>query len=190
MGPYSNTNEGKAMTDRFFARLAIGCAVASMTLAASAADTPAVKPAAAASAPAAAAAPAPAPAPAAAAAATTAPAPASAASDVEAAVRAWASAWSAKDVDRYLGAYAKDFKPSGKKLTAKAWADQRRKRIANKDSISVSVDELVVSVRGNTATARFKQTYKGGKVSETAPKTLELKRVGTQWLIQKERAGS
>lgn len=118
------------------------------------------------------------------------PAPAGTAAEVETAVRAWAAAWSAKDVERYLAAYAADFKPDDRKMSHKVWLAQRKQRIGNKDSISVGVDNLVVSLHGKTATATFTQNYKGGKLSETGVKTLTLKRVGAQWLILKERIGA
>lgn len=116
--------------------------------------------------------------------------PASTASiaEVEAAVRAWAAAWSARDADRYLAAYAPDFTPP-RNQDRKRWETDRRARIANKSSISVGIEDLVISVNGQAASARFKQVYRADKVKETGRKTLELQRVGSQWLIKKESAG-
>jgi len=130
-------------------------------------------------------------APAAAAAAPAAPAAAPAQApnagiaEVETAVRAWAAAWSARDVDRYLAAYAPDFTPA-KKQDRKQWEAERRTRITNKSKISVAVDDLVISVSGQTASARFKQVYSADKLKSTDRKTLELQRVGDKWLIRKE----
>ncbi|MDQ0012163.1 ketosteroid isomerase-like protein [Variovorax boronicumulans] len=131
------------------------------------------------------------PAPAAPAAAPAAPAAAPAQApnagiaEVETAVRAWAAAWSARDVDRYLAAYAPDFTPA-KKQDRKQWEAERRTRITNKSKISVAVDDLVISVSGQTASARFKQVYSADKLKNTDRKTLELQRVGDKWLIRKE----
>jgi ketosteroid isomerase-like protein len=167
-------------------RLAI-CLLAAglLSTAALAAAPSASPPAPAASAPAAAAAPAPTPAPAAAAAA----APSAGIAEVETAVRAWAAAWSARDVDRYLAAYAPDFTPA-RKQDRKRWEAERRTRIANKSTISVTVDDLVISVSGQTASARFKQLYSADKLKSTDRKTLELQRVGDKWLIRKESTGA
>jgi ketosteroid isomerase-like protein len=151
-------------------------------LAATPATPAATPPAPAASA---AAAPSPAPAPAAAPAA----APSTGIAEVETAVRAWAAAWSARDVDRYLAAYAPEFAPA-KKQDKKHWEAERRTRIANKSKISVTVDDLVISVSGQTASARFKQVYSADKLKSTDRKTLELQRVGNQWLIRKESTGA
>ena len=142
----------------------------------------------------------PAPAASAAAAATPAPAPAAAATpaaaaptagiaEIETAVRAWAAAWSARDVERYLAAYAPEFTPA-KKQDRKRWEAERRARITGKSKISVTVDDLVISVSGQTASARFKQVYSADKLKSTDRKTLELQRVGDKWLIRKESIGA
>ena len=143
-----------------------------------------------------AAAPAPAPAPTAAGAVTPAPAPAAApaavsgaARDVEAAVRAWATAWSAKDMGAYLGAYGKEFDPPGN-LDRKAWEEERRSRIVGKARISVKLSELNIAVNGNRATARFRQAYSADSLNVSSRKTLELAKSGDRWVIVKESTGA
>ncbi|WP_176801000.1 DUF4440 domain-containing protein [Variovorax sp. EL159] len=136
-----------------------------------------------------AAAPAPAAPPAAAPAAAPATPPTAGIAEVETAVRAWAAAWSARDVDRYLAAYAPDFTPARGK-DRKRWEADRRARIASKSKISVTIDDLVISVSGQTASARFKQIYRADRLNHTDRKTLELQRVGNQWLIRKESVGA
>ncbi len=71
----------------------------------------------------------------------------------------------------------------------KAWEADRRARITDKTTISVSIDSLVISVQGQAASASFQQTYSADKLREKSRKTLELQRVGNQWLIRKESAG-
>ena len=161
----------------------VACLLAAGLLSTAALAAPPAATAPAASA--AAAAPAPAPAPAAASAA----APSTGIAEVETAVRAWAAAWSARDVDRYLAAYAPDFTPA-RKQDKKRWEAERRTRIANKSAISVAVEDLVISVSGQTASARFKQVYSADKLKSTDRKTLELQRVGDKWLIRKESTGA
>ncbi|QRF55606.1 DUF4440 domain-containing protein [Variovorax paradoxus] len=174
--------------NRFLPRLRAGAVLTAAALAAMAPAMAADAPAKAPAAPASAAAPAAAPAAAAPAAAAPAAASAAAPAEVEAAVRAWAAAWASKDVDKYLASYASDFQPA-KGSSHKAWEEERRKRIGNKSSISVKVDNLVVSVSGNTATAKFKQSYAADKIKESGRKTLELQRIDGRWLIRKESAG-
>lgn len=125
--------------------------------------------------------------------ATPPPAPVAEASNLakeaEAAVASWASAWSARDVKAYLASYGKDFDPPGA-LSRQAWEEERRQRIISKPSISVKVDNLRVSVNGNRATARFRQDYKAGGLAVASNKTLDLAKVGEQWLIVKETVGN
>ena len=114
--------------------------------------------------------------------------PAAGIREVEAAVRAWAAAWSARDVARYLAAYASDFTPP-RGQDRKAWETDRRTRIEEKAAISVEIDGLVISLKGQAATASFQQTYSADKLREKSRKTLELQRVEGRWLIRKESAG-
>ena len=159
---------------------------------------PAAAPAAAAPAPVA---PTPAPAPAAAAApapasAPTAEAPAPApapASDsstqaVTAAVQAWASAWAAKDMKAYLGAYDKSFDPPGNQNRA-AWEKEREARIVSKSRISVKLSDINVSVKGDKATARFRQAYSADALNVTSRKTLDLVHKNGRWTIVRESTG-
>ncbi|UCV07146.1 tetratricopeptide repeat protein [Dechloromonas denitrificans] len=108
--------------------------------------------------------------------------------DIAKAINAWASAWSRKDMKAYLGAYASDFNtPKG--MSRKAWEAEREDRIAGKSGkISVSVDNQQISVNGDKATVKFRQSYKAGSLSSSASKTLILVRSGSKWLIKEENA--
>ena len=140
-------------------------------------------------APAAAAAPAPAPAPTAAA---PAPAPATASDSstqaVTAAVQAWASAWAAKDMKAYLGAYDKSFDPPGNQNRS-AWEKEREARIVGKSKISVKLSDIAVSVKGDKATARFRQAYSADALNVTSRKTLDLVHNNGRWTIVRESTG-
>lgn len=105
--------------------------------------------------------------------------------DVEKAVRSWATAWSGQDLPGYLGAYAADFKPANGQSRS-VWEQERRARVGGKARIGVEVRNLVVNVRGETATAQFQQVYSSDKLNETNRKTLELVRRNGSWLITKE----
>jgi tetratricopeptide (TPR) repeat protein len=138
-------------------------------------------------------APIPAPAPVAQPKPSPAPAPVEAKADarereVESAVRAWASAWAAKDMNGYLGAYAKDF--DGGKGSRKAWEQERRERITGKRNIVVKVSDLEVKVDGSKAVARFRQEYRADGLNISGGKRLDLVRAGGEWVIVKESSGS
>ena len=138
--------------------------------------------------PAPAAAPAPTPAPVAAAPTPVKEATNPASEDVVRAVKAWADAWSRKDMKAYLGAYASDF-DTPKGMSRKAWEQEREQRIAGKGGkIAVTVDNPVVTINGDKATAKFRQHYKATGLSSTTSKTLMLVRSGSKWLIKEENA--
>lgn len=108
--------------------------------------------------------------------------------DIEQAVRAWASAWSSKDMNAYLGSYAKNF-DTPKNLPRKTWEEERRDRIMGKSRISVKVSDIVTKSNGNTATVKFRQDYAADALTTSSRKTLELNKVGDRWLIAKETTG-
>jgi len=107
---------------------------------------------------------------------------------VEAAVLAWAKAWSNKNMDAYLKAYSPDFDPPGKQSRA-SWQQERRDRIVGKKNISVTLSNLNIRVNGEQAEANFRQAYKADSLSIASPKVLNLKKVGSAWLITRESTG-
>ncbi len=111
------------------------------------------------------------------------------AKDAEAAVQAWAKAWAAKDVKSYLASYGKEFTPSGSQSRS-AWEEERRQRITSKSKISLKLDNLKVTVSGNTATAKFRQDYKANGLAVSSRKTLDLVKNGDRWQIVKESTGT
>jgi murein L,D-transpeptidase YafK len=118
------------------------------------------------------------------------PAPASsgnAEQEVSAAVKNWAAAWSAKNTGEYLNAYGKEFDAPGGRKT---WEEERKKRIVGKNKISVKLENLVVSVNGGKAQARFRQEYNADALSVTSRKTLDLVKSGDRWVIVKETTGT
>ena len=155
--------------------------VAAVKPAASAAATPAVKPATPVATPPAAPVPA--------GPASTPAASTGGEKEVEAAVRAWASAWSEKDVAAYLGSYGQNFDPPGKQAR-NTWEADRRTRIVGKSRISVKLSNLSVTVQGSKATAKFKQDYSADSLNVSSRKTLDLAKVGERWVIVRESTGS
>lgn len=107
--------------------------------------------------------------------------------EVAAAVQAWARAWSGKDIDAYFAAYAPAYTAG---MSRGAWQDDRRAKILGKSWIKVNISDLVVTVSGARATARFKQGYAADSLSVTSRKTLRLVKSGDKWLIEKESVGS
>jgi tetratricopeptide (TPR) repeat protein len=118
------------------------------------------------------------------------PAPAADASaEVLKAVNGWAQAWSNRDVDAYLGYYAKDFQtPSGESRAD--WEKARRTRIGAAKKITVGVDAPKVMMSGaNQATVTFRQAYQSDSFKATGGKTLVLaKGSDGRWQIQQEKS--
>lgn len=106
------------------------------------------------------------------------------------ALNEWAQAWSAKDVNKYLASYSNTFKPA-KGESRKSWEQQRRERITKPSKISVELSNINITANdGNTAKVRFKQSYRAdGKPIRTG-KTLLMKKVGDNWLIDQEIASN
>jgi tetratricopeptide (TPR) repeat protein len=106
------------------------------------------------------------------------------------AVTAWADAWSRKDVDAYLGAYAREFRPPGGE-TRSAWESQRRERLTAPKSISVKVDAARIKAGDDgRAHVTFRQHYRSDLYTSSNTKTLLLSRSEDgRWRIVQERAG-
>ncbi len=102
-------------------------------------------------------------------------------------VRAWAKAWSSKDVNAYLGFYAKDFRTPGGEAR-EAWEKSRRQRITAPKSIAVAIDSPRVTLAGDSqASVTFRQTYRSDVIKATGNKTLVLVKSNGRWLIQQEK---
>ena len=104
---------------------------------------------------------------------------------VAAAVKEWAQAWSSQNVQRYLASYADTFQaPGGDR---KAWEATRRERVSSPQKIRVDISNLRVKLEGDDkAKASFRQSYRTGNTSLRTDKTLVMKKVGGDWLIEQE----
>ena len=107
--------------------------------------------------------------------------------DIAKTLNEWAAAWSSKDVKKYLGYYASDFKtPKG--LSRKAWSEERQSRIVGKGRINVKVEKPQISISGNTATVKFHQAYSSDRLSVSSKKTMIFTKSGGKWKIMQELA--
>lgn len=108
--------------------------------------------------------------------------------EVLAAVKSWAQAWSNKDMSAYLAAYSADFKtPKG--MNRQAWEKERRIRIEGKRKIDVAILDPKVTLKGNTATVKFRQDYQATGFTANSHKTLIFIKTNGKWLIKEERSG-
>ncbi|MBA3696000.1 MAG: tetratricopeptide repeat protein [Methylotenera sp.] len=117
-------------------------------------------------------------------------APNSASNALTATVNTWAQAWSNKDVNKYLASYSDTFKPA-KGESRKSWEQQRRERISKPSKISVELSNINISAEdSNSAKVRFKQSYRADGKPIRTTKTLLMKKVGDNWLIDQEIANN
>lgn len=105
--------------------------------------------------------------------------------EIRVAVEAWRSAWAARDVTRYLAAYAADFLPADG-TSHEAWMAQRKDRLRNARGLRVQVEQLEVNVDGDRATARFLQHYRAGALDDQVRKRLVFVRGVDGWRIAEE----
>lgn len=108
--------------------------------------------------------------------------------DVTKTLLGWANAWSHKDVKGYLAYYASDFQPPNG-LTRKAWETERTQRIDKPGKLQVKVDDIKITLAGDKATVKFRQSYVSATLKSSAGKTMVFVKNGSKWLISQERIG-
>jgi tetratricopeptide (TPR) repeat protein len=108
--------------------------------------------------------------------------------EVTATLMAWAAAWSAKNTNKYLSFYAKDFQaPAGE--TRASWEAARRERISAPKTIHVDVRIMTIQFPDNThAVVKFRQSYRATHLKTVSNKTLLMVKFGDKWLIQQDRS--
>lgn len=114
----------------------------------------------------------------------TASAPALAIPTVTEKLRGWAMAWAAKDIDRYMGFYAKDFAPA--RSTSAKWINERRRMLAKPGPIEVQLSQVKTEARGDAVVTSFTQNYTSQNFKDSSFKALTWKLIDGQWVIVNE----
>ncbi len=105
--------------------------------------------------------------------------------DVLKATQEWAAAWSAKNSNKYLGFYAKEFKVPGGNRSA--WEKDRKSRIDAVKSIHVEIRDPKARVADDRhVSVSFKQAFRTTHLNRITSKTLEWVKANGQWLIAEE----
>jgi ketosteroid isomerase-like protein len=100
-------------------------------------------------------------------------------------VNAWSEAWAERDIPAYLAFYSPTFK--GKEKTRARWEASRQRTLDNATSIELTISKLRVRPLGKErAVATFNQNYRALNRRDHGQKTLQLRRIDGQWLIEKE----
>lgn len=97
---------------------------------------------------------------------------------------AWTSAWQNKQLDQYMGFYARDFRGSGK--NRRQW--QKHKSYLNRTykKITVRLEDVKIRVSGKRAQVSFVQHYSSDWHSDLGLKHLQLVFRDGRWLIRSE----
>lgn len=104
--------------------------------------------------------------------------------NIEKLVNKWLTSWKSGDMNTYRSCYASDFQSKGKNLNDWIYYKNNLQKISK--NIDISINDLQISLDGDTALAVFVQNYSSSIVKDTGTKTLELKKINGEWNIYKE----
>ncbi|MGB5218472.1 MAG: ankyrin repeat domain-containing protein [Smithella sp.] len=104
--------------------------------------------------------------------------------DVRNLVNIWLTSWQSGDMKTYRSCYAPEFKSKGMNLDA--WVSNKVNVREKSKNISISIDDLQISVDGNNATAMFTQSYNSSISMSSGKKKLELRKINNEWKINRE----
>jgi adhesin transport system outer membrane protein len=97
----------------------------------------------------------------------------------------WAAAWMAKDVERYMSFYSKDFQATT--MSAQRWMQERRRLVGKKGEIDVDISDVHTrQIDPDTIETTFHQAYTSDDYSDDVTKTLTWKRENGRWNIIRE----
>ena len=99
-------------------------------------------------------------------------------------VRKWRSSWESGSMKTYRACYASDFQ--SRDMGLDAWIAHKIKVRQKSNNIKISVNNLQISMSGNTARATFVQQYSSSILRTKGSKTLELKKSADGWKIHRE----
>lgn len=97
----------------------------------------------------------------------------------------WAHAWELSDSNAYISYYAPEFSQYNNE-THSAWVARRQLALRQAESVSISQQDVSISLAGDTAQATFRQVYRSGVNSDTTRQRLIWQRRDGQWLISEE----
>ena len=103
------------------------------------------------------------------------------------AVNAWSSAWAAQNVSGYLASYVKGYKPKAS-ISNRQWQKTRTQRLTKPSFIKIQLANIKSKqINNNTVEVTFLQKYQANTYKDQTNKRLTLVKVGSKWLINKER---
>ena len=104
--------------------------------------------------------------------------------DVRNLITKWLTSWKSGDMKTYRSCYASDFQSN--RMNLNAWISYKTNVRKNSKDINISIDDLLISMDVNTATAVFTQSYSSSIFKDSGVKTLELRKINDEWKIYRE----
>ena len=104
---------------------------------------------------------------------------------VSARVRDWAAAWERKDFQAYSNFYAGHFTSEGV-LEKQVWLEQQRKKMSSSGKVKVALQNVKVTINGNSAITEFRQSVISPNGSLETDKELRWEKVENRWMIVRE----
>jgi adhesin transport system outer membrane protein len=111
-------------------------------------------------------------------------APAVAVATVEQRLRDWVATWMAKDVNKYMTFYSKDFAPA--RMSSARWITERRRLVGKPGPIDIRVEDVKAYSQGDYVVTSFKQVYNSNDFKDSSLKTLTWRQINGEWVIFKE----
>ena len=97
----------------------------------------------------------------------------------------WAKAWETRNVEIYRGFYAPEFHQYEGESNA-SWLARRQRIMQQAGFIRVTLQDVSVSINGDTANATFRQIYRSAVLSDSTLKNLTWQRHDGRWVIADE----
>ena len=96
----------------------------------------------------------------------------------------WQAAWSSKEINAYLGFYAKSFAPL--KMNRAEWEADRRAKLNKPGAIQVNVVEPSVEPQASGMAVAFTQEYTSSNFRDKTHKRMDWVQEDGEWRIQRE----
>lgn len=105
-------------------------------------------------------------------------------------IEKWREAWQAQDIKTYIAQYTYDFGTANGKSRS-TWLAERKIKLNRPKTISIKIDRIRLNRLAHHRWAvTFRQHYQSDVYQDVVTKTLTLKKVENQYLIDSERSAS
>jgi murein L,D-transpeptidase YafK len=99
-------------------------------------------------------------------------------------IHRWRTAWSQKNLSSYIHCYSPSFRSGG--LDLEKWRKKKSRLNKKYAYIKVSISNIHIKLKDNSAVVTFHQTYTSDKFKTAGMKTLYLVKNNNRWMIQRE----